>query len=650
MAPNGTLPKRKPKENQFLFDLGVKGRHTGITIPDTGIRDENGLEPMDALFSSPAKPKGRPKKVYSAKKNANTTISSEEDMDVGESTIPEPELVLERRASVRMPPPRSKSPIKTFLQSPARRHHSIAPGSSPTRGSIVAPRSASVSASVRRKLDFSSLGDENSSETSVMVTKTAALPAAGRLTKTTHLQTLQQPLSSDNADREEAIEEAAENDDDTFQMVNGASEDDFQMVEPDNEEPEVEEDEPEPEEAVQPLKKGKRKSPQVDAPVEPAKKGRRGRPKKAEPAPVEVEAAIQDETLQDQPEEPEEEEPEEPEEPVEEQEEERPAKRTRRSLDKAPEVVNKRMGRPKKTIEPIETIKKAAGKSRQTGEASNASKPKAKAPKPELAPISEDSPEVKRGPPLPRNNRGLVILRRETPAEGIGFKQTRSGRNSIKPVAYWRNERVEYSEDENEDGRQKFLLPRIKEVVRTDEVDDRKPTRRGRTAKPTKGKKRAEPESEDEENAEPWETEPGRILGEVRLWDPEDPVGQNTDLRDEELALSAAAINTTVVKDQSFKFAKTLTLPFFGSGMLDLRPGDKKKTKNSRKMQLVFFVHHGRVKVEINGDNIFRIGKGGMFQVPRGNPYSIENDYDQEARIFFAQGCEVDVEEEVTQQ
>jgi hypothetical protein len=40
---------------------------------------------MDNLFSSPAKPKGRPKKADSVQKNANATISSEEDMDVGES-------------------------------------------------------------------------------------------------------------------------------------------------------------------------------------------------------------------------------------------------------------------------------------------------------------------------------------------------------------------------------------------------------------------------------------------------------------------------------------------------------------------------------------------------------------------------------------
>jgi centromere protein C len=57
-----------------------------MRLPDLGVRDENGLEPMDGLFSSPEKPKGKSsQKVNGAGKNANATLSSEEDMDVGDS-------------------------------------------------------------------------------------------------------------------------------------------------------------------------------------------------------------------------------------------------------------------------------------------------------------------------------------------------------------------------------------------------------------------------------------------------------------------------------------------------------------------------------------------------------------------------------------
>lgn len=73
------------------------------------------------------------------------------------------------------------------------------------------------------------------------------------------------------------------------------------------------------------------------------------------------------------------------------------------------------------------------------------------------------------------------------------------------------------------------------------------------------------------------------------------------------------------ISGAEFRFAKTLTLPFFGSGMVDLPPGGTKRIKNSRKMQMVFFVFYGRVTVELGTPlQTFSIGRGGMWQVPRG--------------------------------
>ena len=73
------------------------------------------------------------------------------------------------------------------------------------------------------------------------------------------------------------------------------------------------------------------------------------------------------------------------------------------------------------------------------------------------------------------------------------------------------------------------------------------------------------------------------------------------------------------ISGAEFRFAKTLTLPFFGSGMVDLPPGGAKRVKNSRKMQMVFFVFYGRVTVDLGTPTqTFSIGRGGMWQVPRG--------------------------------
>ena len=62
---------------------------------------------------------------------------------------------------------------------------------------------------------------------------------------------------------------------------------------------------------------------------------------------------------------------------------------------------------------------------------------------------------------------------------------------------------------------------------------------------------------------------------------------------------------------------KTLSLPFFGAGLVDLPPGAVKHLKDPGVMQLVFFVASGRVTVSVNG-TMFGIGKGGIFEVPRG--------------------------------
>jgi hypothetical protein len=75
-----------------------------------------------------------------------------------------------------------------------------------------------------------------------------------------------------------------------------------------------------------------------------------------------------------------------------------------------------------------------------------------------------------------------------------------------------------------------------------------------------------------------------------------------------------------------------MTLPFFGSGIVELPPDGFKRAKNSQKMQMVFFVHEGKVLVTvgpkavaqkggaaINSEmNEFAISKGGVWVVPRG--------------------------------
>ena len=90
-------------------------------------------------------------------------------------------------------------------------------------------------------------------------------------------------------------------------------------------------------------------------------------------------------------------------------------------------------------------------------------------------------------------------------------------------------------------------------------------------------------------------------------------------IRFTELALAPVALQamTREVKGAEFTYAKMLTLPFFHSGMVDLPPGGVKRMKNSRKNHMIFWVFYGRVRVNVAGTE-FSIGRGGMWQVPRG--------------------------------
>lgn len=88
-----------------------------------------------------------------------------------------------------------------------------------------------------------------------------------------------------------------------------------------------------------------------------------------------------------------------------------------------------------------------------------------------------------------------------------------------------------------------------------------------------------------------------------------------------DLAFAEKALQTREVPGADFRLAKCITLDFFGAGIVDIPAKGYKKTKNSRRVHMVFFVHLGKVEVEV-ADCRFSITKGGVWQVPRGKVFS----------------------------
>ncbi|KAJ5885638.1 hypothetical protein N7504_011474 [Penicillium tannophilum] len=236
----------------------------------------------------------------------------------------------------------------------------------------------------------------------------------------------------------------------------------------------------------------------------------------------------------------------------------------------------------------------------------------------------------------PLKGRSLYILKRENPADESST-HTRSGRASIRPLAYWRNERCVYGDGEAEDG-QRFPLSTIKEIVRAEELEPERTKKGKRAGRKSKSKKQAEePSDDDDEHLDVWEKESGVLHGFIPRWDPK----SQTSTKEEDvidIAYAPSGIETREVKDSTFRFAKLLSSSFIGSGVVELPPEGVKRPKNSKKMHMVFYVCHGRVQVDISGVQ-FSAGKGCVFQVPRGNYYSFQNAHSKEARLFFTQGC-----------
>ncbi|KAK0612812.1 kinetochore CENP-C fungal-like protein [Bombardia bombarda] len=760
MAPRASQQRRTtiaPPEH--IYELGVAGRKTGIVVKDTGIRDEHGMEPLEALFSSP---RGSSEDSRNNNGAASDDEGSGEEMDITTTSGIGPAALLNGHvlnSRLPVPLPRARSPVKTSLNSPAQRNRLMARSSSPTRGSVVRDRDEERKSqptrdlsNASRRLDFKKIqAGAKSLSQSFPQSKVNGVNGhrsqANRYDDDDEEEEEEEEEEEDEQRRQDQLEEEEEEDVESFveesmAMLNAGDDDALPEDQDQFDDEPVDLPSP-PRRATPPKNKPGRKPKQKDAApaLAPAsatkqakqtKQTKQARPTKKAASPVVGEEEEEEEEEQEEEEEEQEEEEEEEEEAEEEEPEEvapkaqktEPGKRGRPATNPkvAPTPVQPPASesRSKKRPSPAGADNTAASDDtsarktkRQRTEpspASAAAAPAAKgkgrpgkktttedaAPQPEetsasrtkqLTPAPAPAPSkakpgrkrkssvgpgdtsvvmVPRGPPLPKS-RGLLINRREVPgASGSNITQTRSGRNSIKPLAYWRNEYVDYDEEEGtmEDALStksrpsKFLVPSIKEVVRVDEPERVFPTRsrKGGASSKAKDKKKAKKrrgsgfyDSDDDEDSGPadaWELNPGAIQGEAVVWHPEhefNPPALDDDVEvfQKQLAISGAAIQTQEVKNASFRYAKAVSEGYIGAGIVDLPPGSEKMPKNSRKMFMTFFVFSGRVLVTVN-ETSFRISKGGcgLFQEVC-NYYSIENDYDKPARIFFSQGCEV---------
>ncbi|CAG8464935.1 3196_t:CDS:2 [Ambispora leptoticha] len=188
----------------------------------------------------------------------------------------------------------------------------------------------------------------------------------------------------------------------------------------------------------------------------------------------------------------------------------------------------------------------------------------------------------------------------------------RSTRRKIRPLKFWKNEKVVYGRAEEGS---KVPVPIIKEIITISDNEEviRPPLRKHATSE-----KRATTEKRKSLEIVDWETDrtvTRQIIFVPSMFEPNDP-------------------------GYRYKFQKTFSDgQFFSSGLLVLPEGVEKPAKNAKDSSMVFYVIKGKVTVTIH-KTTFRIASGGQFLIPRGNQYRIVNENENEAKLFFSQARE----------
>lgn len=257
----------------------------------------------------------------------------------------------------------------------------------------------------------------------------------------------------------------------------------------------------------------------------------------------------------------------------------------------------------------------------------------------------------------------------------------RSTRHRYAPLEYWRGERAIYGRpslpsrpqrrpdsadadetiDENvfeEAPKKTYGVPVLREIIRYSRppgegtftglrLPNKKPVNgetRGRPPKRKMKRKKtaaSDGDESDEEDEELDPTQPTRNPEDG--WDDEtDPHGTVWDADrqcevERRIACPYSQVRAKPATNSSFSFEKVFGVDeYMASGILEIPVGGSKPTKPTKDNNYSFAIWQGGLDIRVHR-TMFRLGPGGMFMVPKGNTYSIENCSQRKAVIWFTQ-------------
>ncbi|KAG6848207.1 hypothetical protein H0H93_002319 [Arthromyces matolae] len=254
-------------------------------------------------------------------------------------------------------------------------------------------------------------------------------------------------------------------------------------------------------------------------------------------------------------------------------------------------------------------------------------------PEPDPSPRHKKKIKVLEDPPKPKQQRTTSRAKKENRPQRDGVRK--SAREHYAPLEWWRGEKRVYGRQAHSNGL--VLVPPIKEIIRIPkEIPEPLGGKRKRS--------RAKSKTVDDEihykvipvtNPEHgWDDETNNYCL-LLDYDTKTEVDRRIGYRAKDILMADP------VGHNRWSFMKAFgDADFIAAGVLEIPPGGKKPTKQTKDNTYVFYVIEGAVNLKVHNSNRL-FSTGAMFIVPRGNSYYIENACDRNVRLFFTQARKV---------
>ncbi|KAJ6622951.1 Mif2/CENP-C like-domain-containing protein [Mycena sp. CBHHK59/15] len=223
----------------------------------------------------------------------------------------------------------------------------------------------------------------------------------------------------------------------------------------------------------------------------------------------------------------------------------------------------------------------------------------------------------------------------------------RSKRIPYEPLEWWRLEKVVFGR--REPGDSPRLVPHIKEIVRIPKEPVVPLGKQGRSRR----RSRSTPAA----NGKVVEKVVEKIV-EVPVSNPEEGWDDDTETQavvkdyrtgldvTRRIAFTAKMFSPVGAANNEWFFQKIFgDGDFMAAGQMVIPPQGRKPSKGTKDNTYIFLVIEGAVNLKVYETSVI-VASGGMFMVPRGNTYFIENIADRDAKLFFTQARKMRDDEE----